>query len=137
MKTPKRKSVLQERRTAADVGGREQPGSGAPEFYKGDVRKAGELRIECKTTGSKAFPLKLAELEKIKGEALMGGDPAWAMQVEFQGQFTNKKFAVIDWHDFLELHELRKQHERAMKSAGEYMSSMAKSDAEAEKAKYE
>lgn len=99
----KRKSVLQERSVAQDVGGKLQPGSGAPQFYKGDVRKAGDLRVECKTTGSKAFSLKLGEIEKIKGEALMGGAEGWAMQVEFSGQPTKKKFAVIDWQEYLDL----------------------------------
>lgn len=102
MKDIKRKSVLQERRAAADVGGRVQPGSGAPEFYKSDVRKAGDSRIECKTTGSKSFNLKLAELEKVKAEAVMGGMEGWSFQVEFQGS-TNKRFAVIDWEEYLEL----------------------------------
>jgi hypothetical protein len=99
----KRKSRLQERRAAKDIGGREQPGSGAPEFYKGDVRKAQDLRVECKTTSAQAYQLRLIDLEKIKIEALRGNDPMWAMQVEFQTQTGGKKFAVIDWQTFLDL----------------------------------
>jgi hypothetical protein len=57
-KLNKRKSVLQERRAAEAIGGRVQPGSGAPEFYKGDVRKAGELRVECKTTSAQSYALE-------------------------------------------------------------------------------
>lgn len=105
MTIPRRGSVLQERRVAADLGGRVQPGSGAPEFHKGDVRKAGEIRVECKTTSTKGYRLTLAEIQKIQGEALTGGDEGWAMQIQFQGQFTNKKVAVIDWDEFLRLRE--------------------------------
>ena len=103
MPNVKRRSALQERRVAEDLGGRVQPGSGAPEFYKGDVRKTGDIRVECKTTGTKAYRLTQAELDKIRSEALMGGEENWAMQIEFQGQFTNRKFAVIDWDVFLSL----------------------------------
>ncbi len=108
MYLPKRKSILQERRAAVDMGGRVQPGSGAPDFYKGDVRAPGDIRVECKTTGSKSYVLKLSELEKIRGEALMGGEESFAMQIEFQGQFRGKKFAVIDWDEFVNLREMLK-----------------------------
>lgn len=92
------------------MGGRVQPGSGAPEFYKGDVHKRGELRIECKTTGARSFILKLTEIEKIKAEALRGGMEGWAMQVEYQTVSGNKKFAVIDWQEYLDLKEAQKQN---------------------------
>lgn len=113
MKRNKRKSVLQERRTASDVGGRVQPGSGAPGFYKGDVRKQGDVRIECKTTGSHSFILKLPTIEKIKSEALLGGEGDWAMQVEFQTVSGNKKFAIIDWATYLDM-RARLQHVTSM-----------------------
>lgn len=109
MNHSKRKSILQERRAAEDLGGRVQPGSGAPAFYKGDVRKAHDVRVECKTTSAKSFGLKLVELEKIKAEALMGGDESWAMQVEFQTATAGKKFAIIDWQEYLDLRERAKE----------------------------
>jgi hypothetical protein len=99
----RKKSQLQEKRVAEDIGGRVQPGSGAPAFYKGDVREAHVLRIECKTTGALSYKLNLADLEKIKVEALRGNDPDWAMQIEFQTASGNKKFAIIDWQTFLDL----------------------------------
>ena len=103
MQHAKRKSQLQERRVAKDIGGHVQPGSGAPEFYKGDVRQDQQLRVECKTTSSQAYHVRLMDLEKIKSEALRGGDPYWAMQVEFQTQTGGKQFAIIDWASFLYL----------------------------------
>ena len=109
MNHSKRKSVLQERRAAEDIGGRVQPGSGAPAFYKGDARAAGDLRVECKTTGAKSYSLKLAEIQKIKGEALMGGAEGWAMQIEFQTGTSSKKFAVIDWQEYLDLRAAGRQ----------------------------
>ncbi len=99
-----KRSRLQERRIADDIGGREQPGSGAPWSAKGDVRKTGDLRVEAKTTSAKTFILKLREILKIRDEALSGGVEDWAMQVEFQDPLgRNKKVAVIDWDRFLEL----------------------------------
>lgn len=98
----RRKSQLQERRAAEDLGGRVQPGSGAPAFYKGDVRVPGESRVECKTTSMGSYRLELKTIEKIKAEALLGGAEAWALQIEFQGN-TNKRFAVIDWDEYVAL----------------------------------
>lgn len=108
MQRNKRKSLLQERRAAEDLGGRVQPGSGAPEFWKGDVRKAGDVNVECKTTSKKSYSLSLSDLEKIKAEALMGGGEGWAFQIEFQGSTSNKKFAVIDWQEYLDLRAAQK-----------------------------
>lgn len=103
MNSNKRKSVLQERRAAEDIGGKVQPGSGAPQHYKSDVRKVGDSRLECKTTSSKSFSLKLSDLEKIKAEAIMGQCEGWAFQVEFQGSTSHKRFAIIDWQEYLDL----------------------------------
>jgi len=98
-----RKSQLQEKRTARDLGGRVQPGSGARDFAKGDVRKVGKVRVECKTTGAKSYALKISEIQKIKAESLNGFED-WAMQIEFQGGLgNNKKVAVIDWNSYLDM----------------------------------
>lgn len=110
MKPGKRRSVLQERRIAEDIGGRVQPGSGAPAFYKGDALKPGDLRVEAKTTSKRQYTLTTAVLDKIRNEALNGGEEDWAMQIEFQGQFTNKKVAVIDWGRFIELKQAFQDH---------------------------
>jgi hypothetical protein len=50
--------------------------------------------------------LKVRELEKIKSEAILGGDDGWAFQVEFQTASGNKKFAVIDWQEYLDYREM-------------------------------
>jgi hypothetical protein len=104
---------LQERRTAEDVGGREQPASGATQFYKGDVR-ARDILVENKTTSSKQYGLKLRELEKIKSEALMANAREWAFQIDFQTMTGNKRFVVIDWERLLQLLEA----EKTIKSGG-------------------
>jgi hypothetical protein len=63
---------------------------------KGDVRKRGEARIECKFTRAKSFSLKLSELQKIETEA--EGDETPAFYVEFQGQQPHKRYVVIpEW----------------------------------------
>lgn len=38
----------------------------------------------------------------------MGADEGLAFQVEFQGSVSAKRFAVIDWQEYLDLLELRK-----------------------------
>ena len=97
-------SQKQERRVADEVGGRTQPASGAMAHAKSDVRKAGELRVECKFTSAKSYSLKLAELDKIAAEALAGGLEVPVLQVQFQKPGgLNRKFAVIDWHEYLDL----------------------------------
>lgn len=97
---------MQERRTAQDLGGRVQKGSGSSDFAKSDVRRALDIRAECKTTSAKSYTLKLSDWSKIQMEALQGGMEAPVMQVEFQGPAgMNKKLAVIDWNYFLELRQ--------------------------------
>lgn len=88
---------------AEDLGGRIQPASGALSGAKGDVRKVGEIRGEAKTTSKSFFVLKLAELLKIRLEAITGGLEDWVFQIEFQGQMgQNKKFAVMDYFLYVE-----------------------------------
>lgn len=99
-----RRSRLQEKRAARDVGGATQAGSGSSSFAKGDFRKIGNIRGECKFTRSDTYILKKEDLEKIQLEALKGGLEDWVMQVEFvrtAGQ--SQKFAVLDWTMFVEM----------------------------------
>jgi len=98
-----RRSQTQERRTAEDLGGRVQKGSGATGFAKSDVRAPLDVRAECKTTSAKSYSLKLHEWRKICQEAIQGGESP-VMQIEFQGALGyNTKLAVLGWDDYLQL----------------------------------
>lgn len=80
----RKRSQLQEKRAANDIGGRTVAGSGAAKFSGGaDVRKQGEVRVECKFTEKDHYDLKHADLVKIKGQALKGGLELPVMQIEF------------------------------------------------------
>jgi hypothetical protein len=98
-----RRSQAQERRTAKDLGGRVQKGSGATGFAKSDVRVPLDVRAECKTTVFGSYSLKLREWQKICLEAREGGESP-VMQIEFQGPAGfNTKLAVLGWSDYLQL----------------------------------
>lgn len=103
-----KRSRLQERRAAKDVGGRVQAGSGNSWRSKGDVRDVSQLRMECKYTGKSTYVLQLSDLEKIQLEALKGGLEEWAMQIEFvTGAGSSVKMAV---GSYLLLKDRWKQH---------------------------
>lgn len=102
-----RRSRLQEKRIAEEVGGRVQAGSGASWRAKSDVRKLGELRVEAKFTSQNEYKLKLADWLKIRDEAISGGLETPVMQIEFVfGAIQRYKLAVMDyrlfrhWHGF-------------------------------------
>lgn len=97
-----KRSKLQERRIAEDVGGRVQAGSGSSWRAKSDVRDLGKLRIEAKFTSKDTYALKLKDLLKIREEALLGGLETWAMQIEFVSG-SKQKYAVLDYYTFCEL----------------------------------
>ena len=99
-----RRSRLQEKRAARDVGGKTQSGSGSSSFAKGDFRNVGNVRGECKFTRKTTYILKEDELKKIQMEALKGGFEDWVMQVEFVGAVgQSRKFAVLDYKMFQEM----------------------------------
>jgi hypothetical protein len=97
-----KRSQLQEKRIAADLGGRTQPGSGSFWGAKSDVRKQGQIRCEAKYTAKKKYTLKLADLLKIKDEAIRGGLETPVMQVEFVAGSSafSWKYAIIEYHYF-------------------------------------
>jgi len=99
-----KRSRLQEKRAARDIGGLQQKGSGSSPFAKGDFRKMGDVRGECKFTRKTTYILKEDDLKKIQLEALKGGFEDWVMQVEFVGDVgQSKKFAVLDYKMFQEM----------------------------------
>jgi hypothetical protein len=97
-----KRSQLQEKRIAADLGGRTQPGSGSFWGAKSDVRKQGQIRCEAKYTAKKKYTLKLADLLKIKDEAIRGGLETPVMQVEFVAGSSafSWKYAIVEYHYF-------------------------------------
>jgi Holliday junction resolvase len=68
-----KRAKVQERDLARKVGGRVTPGSGNGPI-KGDVRKAGVVRIEAKTTKNKSFSVTLDMVRKIEDAALPSGE---------------------------------------------------------------
>lgn len=95
----KKISTRQERRAAQDVGGRTQPASGALPMAGGDVRKRGELRVECKYTDKDYYVLELAVLEKVKLQAIKGGLEAPVLQLGFRDQYGRLDlYAVVPWN---------------------------------------
>lgn len=95
-KRQKKISKRQEQSIAEDLGGRTQPASGAMSGAKGDVRKMGVVRAEAKYTAKDSFTLKLAELDKIIGEA---GLEAAVLQIGFVDRVGRPilELAVFPW----------------------------------------
>lgn len=80
----RKRSQRQEQKVASDLGGRTVAGSGAAKFSGGgDVRKQGEIRVECKFTQKNYYDLSHSDLTKIKTQALKGGLEMPVMQIEF------------------------------------------------------
>lgn len=91
-----KRSKKQEERVAKRLGAKRQKASGSMGHAKGDIRKDGEIRGECKFTRAKSFSLKLDELIKIENEAAGGEQPAFF--IEFQGRQPPKRYVVIpEW----------------------------------------
>lgn len=95
-KRQKQISKTQEKRAARDVGGHVQAGSGNARFGGGaDVRKRGELRIECKYTEKDVFILRLADLTKVKLQAIRGGMEFPVLQIDFVKNGKHDLYAVV------------------------------------------
>lgn len=100
----KKRSIRQERRVASETGTSVVPASGAMPSMKSDTRLPGTLRLECKSTLKKSFPLTSRDVEKIQLEALGGGLEEWAMQIEMRrANGAPLRLAVLGWHDYLAL----------------------------------
>lgn len=91
-----KRSQDQEKRAARRYGMRRQPGSGARDGAKSDLRKPGRWRAELKETIKKSFSLKLETLQKIEREAAGAEDPL--LEIEFQGVFPHKRYVVLPDH---------------------------------------
>jgi hypothetical protein len=101
----RRRSQRQEKEAASDLGGRTVAGSGAAKFSGGgDVRRQGEVRVECKYTTKTYFDLKLGTMKKIKLQALKGGLEQPVLQLEFLSGVTSVKYAVVPALEDSDLH---------------------------------
>lgn len=98
----KRASGKQERKIAADIGGRVQPASGATPFAKGDVRKAGVARVEAKFTYGKSWTLSKETFLKIMSESTLTEVPS--IVVDFKDRSSDKtdlSLVVIHYQDWV------------------------------------
>lgn len=100
-----RRSQLQEKRIAKELGGRVQKASGASKFAKGDVVADGIL-VEAKTTSLGKYRIKLKELQKIQSEALEKSFLVWVFQIEFQGAGggAGSRYSIITGSLFEEMY---------------------------------
>lgn len=88
-----------ETKTAREIGGRRQPGSGSGPHAKGDI-KSKHLLIERKDTTQTGYRITFADLEKLRKQAAMADKiPAFLIADARSGD----EFAVIKWPLFLDL----------------------------------
>lgn len=101
------RSVQQERETAERLGGRTTPGSGS-KYQKGDVRRRGLFRIECKCTRNASFSVTRTMVRKLD-EATLGTKEIPVFQVELLGNDrigqSDMKFYVVRAQDMEEMLE--------------------------------
>lgn len=100
----KRVSMAQEKRSAEDIGGRRQSGSGARAGAKGDGRVHGRYRIENKFCFAKSLKVLLADLQKIRSECTGLETPLF--QIEFKDKNTLRtldRWVLMPWNQAKEL----------------------------------
>jgi hypothetical protein len=101
----KKKSQVQEKRIAKELGGKTQPGSGAFEHFKGDV-KLSDYLIEAKRTDKQSITVKAEWLSKIDHEAInVGKIPALAIELGSMNGFTENEWIAIPMSEFKKLLE--------------------------------
>jgi len=108
-----RRAPKQEKKVAADMDGYRISGSGSGR-QKGDARKVGIARIECKNTSFESFRITVDMLEKIENAAYPN-DEIPAIHIEFIDGFGRvKREAVVISYDDLKdlLHELAEAREK-------------------------
>lgn len=89
-----RRAPKQEKEIAKRIGGRTTLASGS-RAEKGDCRKKGIIRVECKTTSHKSFSITLEMIDKIE-EAALSGDEMPVILVEFNsGGRKIREVAVV------------------------------------------
>jgi hypothetical protein len=100
-----------EKHIARGIGGRAQPGSGAPWGYKEDVRLAGVVRVQDKETDvegrrTRSISVKLDDWESVEEQALLAGEtPSMVISWKRAGV----KLAIIDYDDWLRFVNMLKE----------------------------
>lgn len=70
--------------------------------YKGDVRKKGVFRAECKFTKAKSFTVKREELNKIFGESSFGETPVMDITFTDEHGRTEDRWVLVPYSTFTE-----------------------------------
>jgi hypothetical protein len=92
-----RRSRRQERRTAAETGGKTTPGSGNT-FVRGNDVVTGGWSIECKTTVAKGYRITLDALLAAERNALMD-----SREMVFQIEIQGRRYGLVTWDYLIEL----------------------------------
>lgn len=94
-KKQRRRASRQERELAEATGGKQQRGSGALPWAKGDVRARGRYRAECKFTKARSYVVKRSILDKISSECSFGEVPVLDIAfVDSSGMTADRWVAV-------------------------------------------
>ncbi len=104
-KANKRRSQRQERELAEDTGGSVQRGSGCLPWAKGDVRKKGCFRAECKFTRARSFSVTRSILDKIRSECSTGEVPVLDISFIDKAGRCDERYVVIPYSVWLRQHK--------------------------------
>lgn len=100
MKTIKKRSAAQEKKTAKELKGKTTPASGSIWCYKGDVRTDKYL-VECKTTKKPYYILCYKTWSKIEHEAISDGLRIPVIRVDLkEGSSESVSLAIVKTVDF-------------------------------------
>lgn len=111
----RRRSRRQESGLASDTGGTVQRGSGALPWARGDVRKTGEFRAECKFTRRKSFSVTREILDKIRSECSFDEIPVLDVSFVNPEGRTDERYVVVPYDTWLMYHEALQQVRKAKK----------------------
>jgi len=98
----KRLSRRQELGLAGDTGSQAQKGSGSLPWAKGDVRKRGSFRAECKFTRAKSYSVTRATLDKIRSECAVNETPLLDLQFLDKHGAVDERWVLIPYDVWLE-----------------------------------
>lgn len=102
-KENRRRSRRQELELASATGGRQQKGSGCLPWAKGDVRKKGNFRAECKFTRHASFSITRAILDKIRSECDYNETPVLDITFAEATGRTADRWVVVPYDVWLRL----------------------------------